>query len=100
MSRRGEFEARRLLDAVQIVAACGKTGSIVVTTRLGQGAIGFDRGRAVCAFSWGSLPPDPRARILTAEGKPAYLRGRILFPFPDLRPPRKTAFASRLSSSP
>ena len=97
MSLRGEFEDMPLLDVVQIVAACGKTGSIVVTTRLGQGAIGFDRGRVVCAFSWGSLPPDPRAKILTAEGRAAYLRGRILFALSELLPSREGVFEFVLS---
>ncbi len=99
MSLRGELEDMPLLDVVQIVAACEKTGSLMVSTPRGEGAIGFDRGRVVCAFSWGSLPPDARVRTLTAAGKAAYLRGRILFALSELLPSREGVFEFVLSPS-
>ena len=99
MSLRGEFEDMPLLDLMQIVAACGKTGVLMVYAPSGQGAIGFDRGRVVCAFSWDSLPPDARARILTVAQRAAFVRGRILFALSQLLALREGVFEFALSSS-
>jgi Domain of unknown function (DUF4388) len=99
MSLRGEFEDMPLLDVVQIVAACGKTGTLVVNAPCGLGAIGFDRGRVVWAFSWRTLPVDVRARALSTEGRTAFVQMRILFALSDLLPLREGMFEFVLSLS-
>src|SRR5579862_1760359 len=77
MSLTGNLEDLPLLDIIQIVSFSKKTGYLTITTDRGDAAISFREGFVVSAFSWDSLPIDPRVETLTPENKTALIRSRI-----------------------
>src|SRR5688572_14293865 len=77
MSLTGNLEDLPLLDILQIVSFSKKTGHLTIRAAAGDGAIVFRDGLVVCAFTWDTMPLDPRARSLPAETRDRMLRGRI-----------------------
>ena len=64
MSLTGNLEDLPLLDILQIVSFSKKTGFLSIQADVGHGAIVFDSGFVVAAFTWQTPPLDPRARSL------------------------------------
>src|SRR5688572_6299358 len=77
MSLTGNLEDLPLLDILQIVSFSKKTGFLSIETDAGRGAIVFDEGFVVAAFTWETPPLDPRARGLDVAQRDAILRARI-----------------------
>jgi CheY-like chemotaxis protein len=77
MSLTGNLEDLPLLDILQIVSFSKKTGFLAIEAEIGHGAIVFDGGFVVAAFTWETPPLDPRARALAPEKRDVILRGRI-----------------------
>lgn len=77
MSLNGNLEDLPLLDIIQIVTFSKKTGSLSIRTRAGEGAIVFRDGFIASAFTWDSIPLDPRARSLPPSQRERLLRNRI-----------------------
>ena len=77
MSLTGNLEDLPLLDILQIVSFSKKTGFLSIEADVGTGAIVFDRGFVVAAFTWETPPLDPRARTLAPDKRDVILRGRI-----------------------
>ena len=77
MSLTGNLEDLPLLDILQIVSFSKKTGFLSIEAEVGHGAIVFDEGFVVAAFTWETPPLDPRARALLPEKRDVILRGRI-----------------------
>ncbi len=77
MSLNGNLEDLPLLDIIQIVTFSKKTGSLSIRTRAGDGAIVFRDGFIASAFTWDSIPLDPRARSLPPSQRERLLRNRI-----------------------
>ncbi len=77
MSLTGNLEDLPLLDILQIVSFSKKTGSLSITTSLGEGAIVFREGFVVASFAWDTSPIGPDvARLPHAERERA-IRRRI-----------------------
>ena len=77
MSLTGNLEDLPLLDILQIVSFSKKTGFLSIEAEMGSGAIVFDAGFVVAAFTWETPPLDPRARALSPDKRDVILRGRI-----------------------
>jgi CheY-like chemotaxis protein len=77
LSLNGNLEDLPLLDIIQIVTFSKKTGSLSIRTRAGDGAIVFRDGFIASAFTWDSIPLDPRARSLPPSQRERLLRNRI-----------------------
>ena len=77
MSLTGNLEDLPLLDILQIVSFSKKTGFLSIEAAGGNGAIVFNRGFVVAAFTWETPPLDPRARTLLPEKRDVLLRARI-----------------------
>lgn len=77
MSLTGNLEDLPLLDILQIVSFSKKTGFLSIEADIGHGAIVFDEGFVVAAFTWETPPLDPRARTLRPEKRDVILRARI-----------------------
>jgi CheY-like chemotaxis protein len=77
MSLTGNLEDLPLLDILQIVSFSKKTGHLTIRAAAGDGAIVFRDGLVVCAFTWDTLPLDPRAQQLPAASRDRMLRTRI-----------------------
>ncbi len=77
MSLTGNLEDLPLLDILQIVSFSKKTGFLSIEAEIGHGAIVFDQGFVVAAFTWETPPLDPRAQALLPAKRDVILRGRI-----------------------
>lgn len=77
MSLTGNLEDLPLLDILQIVSFSKKTGYLSITAEAGQGAIVFDEGYVVAAYTWDTPLLDPRARSVAPEKRDEILRTRI-----------------------
>src|SRR5687768_2628216 len=77
MSLTGNLEDLPLLDILQIVSFSKKTGFLTIDAEAGRGAIVFDGGFVVAAFTWETPPLDPRARSLEPDKRDVILRARI-----------------------
>jgi CheY-like chemotaxis protein len=77
MSLTGNLEDLPLLDILQIVSFSKKTGYLSITAEAGRGAIVFDEGFVVAAYTWDTPLLDPRARSVAPEKRDEILRTRI-----------------------
>jgi CheY-like chemotaxis protein len=77
LSLNGNLEDLPLLDILQIVSFSKKTGYLSIRTEGGEGAIVFQDGYVVAAFSAETPPFDPRYRQLPAEARTPLLRESI-----------------------
>ncbi len=78
MSLTGNLEDLPLLDILQIVSFSKKTGYLTIQAPEGLGAIVFHDGLVVSAFTWESLPVDPRVATLPPERRHASIKARIV----------------------
>lgn len=77
MSLTGNLEDLPLLDIIQIVSFSKKTGYLAIHVEAQDAAIVFQDGLVVCAYTWESLPLDPRAAGLPRETREKLIRKRI-----------------------
>jgi CheY-like chemotaxis protein len=77
LSLTGNLEDLPLLDIIQIVSFSKKTGYLAIHVDAQEAAIVFHLGLVVCAYTWESLPFDPRAQSLPHETRERLIRKRI-----------------------
>jgi CheY-like chemotaxis protein len=77
VSLNGNLEDLPLLDILQIVSFSKKTGYLSIRTDAGEGAIVFNDGYVVAAFSAETPPFDKRYRLLPPEKRAPLLRQSI-----------------------
>jgi len=77
LSLTGNLEDLPLLDILQIVSFSKKTGSLGITTSLGDGAIVFREGFVVASCAWDAPPIDPQTAALPSAEKDRVIRRRI-----------------------
>ena len=76
MSLSGSVEDLPLLEILQVVAFCQKTGHLSVRARDGEAAIVFERGRVVSGYVW-DVPELPRDRPPDGPARELVVRQRI-----------------------
>jgi CheY-like chemotaxis protein len=96
MSLTGNLEDLPLLDILQIVSFSKKTGYLTIQAPEGEGAIVFHEGLVVSAFTWESLPVDPRAATLPPERRHAAIKNRIVMALERLTRLREGQFSFAL----
>ncbi|HEY6551974.1 MAG TPA: DUF4388 domain-containing protein [Vicinamibacteria bacterium] len=77
MSLTGNLEDLPLLDILQIVSFSKKTGYLTIRAEEGEGGIVFVDGLVVAAFTWDSLPVEPRVATLSEGARGKAIRSRI-----------------------
>jgi CheY-like chemotaxis protein len=77
MSLTGNLEDLPLLDILQIVSFSKKTGYLTIRAEEGEGGIVFLDGLVVAAFTWDSLPVEPRVATLSEGARGKAIRSRI-----------------------
>ncbi|HSD67689.1 MAG TPA: DUF4388 domain-containing protein, partial [Vicinamibacteria bacterium] len=84
MSLSGSVEDLPLLEILQVVAYCQKTGHLTVRTAAGEAAVVFDKGRVVSGYVWDlpglrpGQPPEGPARELVVRQRLASLLERLV----------------------
>jgi CheY-like chemotaxis protein len=84
VSLSGSVEDLPLLEILQVVAFCRKTGHLTVRTPAGEAAVVFDAGRVVSGYAWdvpelpGDRPPEGPARELVVRQRLASLLERLV----------------------
>ena len=96
MSLTGDLEDLPLLDILQIVSFSKKTGYLTIQAEEGQGAIVFHDGLVVSAFTWESLPVDPRIVTLPPDRRAAVIKSRIVMALERLTRLREGQFSFAL----
>src|SRR5262245_4149699 len=96
MSLTGNLEDLPLLDILQIVSFSKKTGYLTIQAEEGQGAIVFHDGLVVSAFTWESLPVDPRIATLSDDRRIALIKNRIVMALERLTRLREGQFSFAL----
>ncbi|HJS57057.1 MAG TPA: response regulator, partial [Vicinamibacteria bacterium] len=96
MSLTGDLEDLPLLDILQIVSFSKKTGYLTIQAEEGQGAIVFHDGLVVSAFTWESLPVDPRIATLPPDRRNAVIKNRIVMALERLTRLREGQFSFAL----
>jgi len=77
LSLTGNLEDLPLLDILQIVSFSQKTGYLIIKRDEGHGAIVFRDGLVSAAFTWETVPPDPRTLSMDPDRREAAIRSRI-----------------------
>jgi CheY-like chemotaxis protein len=77
LSLTGNLEDLPLLDIIQIVSFSKKTGHLSIHVDDRAGAIVFQSGLVVCAFTWDTPELDARAELLPAATHAQLVRTRI-----------------------
>lgn len=72
MSLSGSVEDLPLLEILQVVSFCQKTGHLTVCAAAGDAAVVFDSGRVVAGYAWDVAPLAP------AESAPGPARDRLV----------------------
>ena len=93
----GNLEDLPLLDIIQIVSFGKKTGYLSIQMEGGDGAIVFQHGLLVCAFTATSPLPDPRLIELPWDARENAVRSRIGFAMEQLARLREGAFGFELT---
>jgi len=96
MTLTGNLEDLPLLDILQIVSFSKKTGYLTIQAEEGQGAIVFHDGLVVSAFTWESLPVDPRIATLPSDRRNAVIKNRIVMALERLTRLREGQFSFAL----
>jgi CheY-like chemotaxis protein len=76
VSLSGSVEDLPLLEILQVVAYCQKTGHLTVRTAAGETAIVFDGGRVVSGYAW-DVPGLPRDLSPQGPGRELVIRQRL-----------------------
>jgi two-component system, chemotaxis family, chemotaxis protein CheY len=100
VSLNGNLEDLPLLDILQIVSFSKKTGYLSIRTDGGEGAIVFQDGFVVAAFSAETPPFDARYRNLPAEARTPLLRQNIERGLEQLIRLREGQFSFSLTDGP
>jgi CheY-like chemotaxis protein len=100
VSLNGNLEDLPLLDILQIVSFSKKTGYLSIRTDGGEGAIVFQDGYVVAAFSAETPPFDPRYRQLPPEARTPLLRQSIERGLEQLIRLREGQFSFSLTDGP
>jgi CheY-like chemotaxis protein len=84
VSLSGSVEDLPLLEILQVVSFCRKTGHLTVHTAAGEAAVVFDTGRVVSGYAWdvpglpGDRPPEGPARELVLRQRLTALLERLV----------------------
>jgi CheY-like chemotaxis protein len=97
LALQGNLEDLPLLDIIQIVSFSKKTGYLSIEMEGGDGAIVFQDGLVVSAFTATSPPADPRLGTLPKEARDKAVRSRIGFALEQFARLREGGFAFELS---
>jgi CheY-like chemotaxis protein len=76
VSLNGSVEDLPLLEILQVVSYCQKTGHLTVQAPGGEAAIVFDSGRIVSGYAW-DVPPLPQGEAAEAAKRESVVRQRI-----------------------
>ena len=76
MSLSGSIEDLPLLEILQVVSFCQKTGHLTVRASEGEAAVVFDSGRVVSGYAW-DVPPLPQDDRLAGAARERAVRQRI-----------------------
>jgi len=77
VSLSGQVEGLPLIEIVQVLSFCKKTGHLTVRTREGDAAVAFRDGRIVAGFIWDVPPLGPEAGPADSEPRQEAIRRRI-----------------------
>ena len=77
MSLSGSVEDLPLLEILQVVAFCQKTGYLTVRAPEGDAAVVFREGRVVAGYIWDVPPLDAHDPALSGEARRQAIQGRI-----------------------
>ena len=77
MSLSGSVEDLPLLEILQVVAFCQKTGYLTVEAPEGHAAVVFSEGRVVSGYIWDVPPLDSDAAPPSGEARQEAIRARI-----------------------
>lgn len=99
MSLTGNLEDLPLLDIIQIVSFSKKTGHLSIHVDERVGAIVFQSGLVVCAFTWDTPELDARAELLPATTHAQLVRTRIEIALEQLIRLREGQFGFSLAES-
>jgi CheY-like chemotaxis protein len=100
MSLTGNLEDLPLLDILQIVSFSKKTGYLTIRAEEGEGGIVFLDGLVVAAFTWDSLPVEPRVATLSEGARGKAIRSRIEIALEQLIRLREGQFNFSLTAGP
>jgi CheY-like chemotaxis protein len=100
LSLTGNLEDLPLLDILQIVSFSKKTGDLSIRTQEGEGGIVFRDGFVVAAFTWDSVPLDPRFGALPEAQRSGVIRSRIEIALEQLVRLREGQFSFNLNDAP
>jgi CheY-like chemotaxis protein len=76
VSLSGSVEDLPLLEILQVVSYCQKTGNLVVRTPVGEAGVVFESGRVVAGYAW-DVPAMPLDRPPAGPGRELVVRQRI-----------------------
>jgi CheY-like chemotaxis protein len=99
VSLSGRIDDLPLLEILQVVAFCQKTGHLTVRTPQGDGAVVFRDGRVVSGFIWDVPPLGSEAAELAPEKRSELVRGRITSTLERLVRLREGHFGFNVSTS-
>ena len=97
MSLSGSVEDLPLLEILQVVSFCQKTGYLTVRGRHGDAAVVFESGRVVAGYVW-DVPPLPRDQPPEGPERELLVRQRIASVLERLVRLREGDFAFNLAS--
>ena len=96
MSLSGSVEDLPLLEILQVVSFCQKTGHLTVRAPAGDAAVVFDSGRVVAGYAW-DVAPLPQDDPAPGPARELVVRGRIAATLERLVRLREGEFAFHLS---
>jgi CheY-like chemotaxis protein len=96
VSLSGSVEDLPLLEILQVVSFCQKTGHLTVRAEAGEAAVVFDSGRVVAGYAW-DVPPLPPGDPAPGPERERVVRGRVASILEKLVRLRDGSFAFTLS---
>ena len=96
MSLSGSVEDLPLLEILQVVSFCQKTGHLTVHAAAGDAAVVFESGRVVAGYTW-DVPPLPAADPAPGPARERLVRERIAATLERLVRLREGDFAFHLT---
>jgi hypothetical protein len=96
VSLSGSVEDLPLLEILQVVSFCQKTGHLTVRAAAGDASVVFDSGRVVAGYAW-DVPPLPAADPAPGPARDRVVRQRIASTLERLVRLREGEFAFHLS---